>query len=150
MTKERIKMPADIYSHVDDDHTMWGIEKEMQMSGEMDKQLLDLKGFTFDSDTGRKLSDLYEAVNTIGGTKDTPFVLPFRLEGHERPAVVNAYLDPEGRRFHIIWYSEQSGLSRVDDVILDAPSLAKEKRTDSCDSCGDGILGIMEELAKEG
>jgi len=119
------------------------------MSGEMEKQLLDLKGFTFDGDSGRKLSDLYEAVNTIGGAKDTPFVLPFHREGHERPAVVNAYLDPEGRRFHIIWYSEKSGLSRVDDVILDAPSLEREKATDSCESCSQSFQGILEELGKE-
>ncbi|MEE8398678.1 MAG: hypothetical protein V3S89_06715 [Desulfobacterales bacterium] len=119
------------------------------MSGEMNQQLLDLKGFTFDSDTGRKLRDLYETVNTMGGTKDTPFVLPYPLEGHERPAVVNAYLDPEGNRFHIIWYSDTSGLSHVDNVILDAPSLAREKQTDPCNSCGEGMVGILEEMAKD-
>jgi hypothetical protein len=119
------------------------------MSGEMEKQLLDLKGFTFDSDTGRKLSDLYETVNTIGGTKDNPFVLPYQLEGHERPAVVNAYLDSDGKRFHVIWYSDTAGLSHVRDVKFDAPSLARATQTDSCDACGEGMHGILEEMVKD-
>jgi len=115
----------------------------------MNKQILDLKGYTFDGDTGRSLRDLYEAVTTIGGTKDSPFVQPYRLEGHDRPAVVNAYLDAEGGRFHIIWYSDKSGLSHVDDVIFDAPSLARHEQADSCDTCGEGLQGIMQELVKD-
>ena len=143
------KAAPDICTYVDDGLTMLTPGEEAQMTGKIDKQLLELKGFTFDGDTGRTLGDLYEAVNAIGGTKDAPFALPFYVEGHERPAAVNSYLGPEGRRFHIIWYSDNSGLSHVDDVILDAPSLAKDKETDSCETCGEGIHGIMEELEKE-
>ena len=40
--------------------------------------------------------------------------------------------------------------SRVDNVILDAPSLAKEEQTDSCEACGEGIYGILAELQKDG
>ena len=110
----------------------------------IDKQLLDLKEFTFGGDTGRTLSDLYEAVNTIGGTKDAPFVIPLWLEGNERPAAVNSYLDPEGKRFHIIWCSDNSGLSHVVDVIFDAPSLARERHSDgSCEMCG---IEMMKEM----
>ena len=119
------------------------------MSGEMDKQLQDLKGFAFDGDTGRTLNDLYEAVNKMGGTKDAPFVRPFQLEGHDRPAVVNSYLDPEGRRYHVIWYSDKSGLSHVSDVIPDAPSLAKEERADSCGTCADDMHSILQELQQD-
>ena len=119
------------------------------MSREMDNQLLDLRGFAFDGDTGRTLRDLYEAVDKMGGTKDAPFRKPFHLEGHDRPAVVNSYLDPEGRRYHVIWYSDKSGLSHVSDVIPDAPSLAKEERADACGTCADDIHGILEELHKE-
>jgi hypothetical protein len=138
----------DTYSHGEDNRRLT-LEKEAEMVGEIDQQLIDLKEFTFDGDTGRALSDLYEAVNTIGGSKDSPFMQPFRLEGHERPAVVNSYLDPEGGRFHVVWYSDTSGLSHVGDVIFDAPSLEKEKTEDSCDSCGDGIIGIMEQLKND-
>jgi hypothetical protein len=119
------------------------------MPEETDNPLMSLKGYTFDGDTGRTLNDLYEAVYTIGGTKDRPFVRPFYIKGHERPAVVNAYLDPEGNRFHIIWYSDPSGLSHVDNIILDAASLAKEAETDSCDTCGEGIYSILKEIGKE-
>ena len=119
------------------------------MAGGIDKQLLDLKDFTFDGDTGRTLRDLYDSVNAIGGTKDAPFVRPFQLEGHGRPAVVNAYLDPEGRRFHVIWCSDPSGLSRVDSIVFDAPSLVKEEQAESCESCGEGIHGILTELGKD-
>ena len=146
--KGRIETSADGGAR-GDDHPMLILEKEDEMSGELHQQLQDLKGFTFDGDTGRTLGGLYEAVDTIGGTKDTPFVLPYHLEGHDRPAVVNAYLDPEGRRFHVIWYSDKSGLSHVDDVVLDAPSLATDKHTDSCEACGQGIHGIMEEIRNE-
>ena len=118
------------------------------MTKEIDKQLIGLKGFTFDGDTGRTLSDLYEAVNTIGGTRDTPFVSPSRLEGSERPAAVNSYLDPDGRRFHIIWHSDNSGLSHVVDVILDAPSLAREEAAGSCEMCG-GVCSIPGELVND-
>ncbi len=119
------------------------------MSERIDKQLMDLKGFTFDGDTGRTLRDLYQSVDAIGGTKDAPFVQPFQLDGHEPPAAVNAYLDPEGRRFHIIWYSDTSGLSHVENVIFDAPSLARDKQTDSCEGCSEGTLGILEELQRD-
>ena len=120
------------------------------MYREIDKQLLELKGFTFDGDTGRTLRSLYQAVDTIGGTKDVPFVRPYQRQGHDRPAVVNAYLDPEGRRFHIIWYSDDAGLSHVDNVIFDAPSLAEDRRIESCDACGGGIYNILSELDKDG
>ena len=116
------------------------------MSGDLNRQLLDLKGFTFDGDTGRTLNNLYEKVHAVGGSKDTPFMVPFFLEGHERPAVVNAYLDPAGNRFHVIWHSDASGLSHVNDVVLDAPSLAKEKHEDSCDGCGQDILSILHKI----
>lgn len=139
----------DIGSYVDGYHAVPTPREEVGMTGEIDNQLLDLKEFTFDGDTGRTLRDLYESVNAIGGTKDSPFVRPFQLEGHERPGVVNAYLDAEGRRFHIVWYSDKSGLSQVDDVILGAPSLAKDRQTDACQSCGEGIYGILAELEKE-
>ena len=119
------------------------------MSEQIDGQLLGLKGFTFDGDTGKTLSDLYETVNAIGGTRDAPFIKPLRLEGQERPAVVNSYVDPEGRRFHVIWRSDNSGLSFVVDVILDAPSLAREENADSCGTCCGDISGILEELARE-
>ena len=118
------------------------------MSKEIDKQLVGLKGFTFDGDTGRTLSDLYEAVNTIGGTKDAPFVMPSWLKGDEKPVVVNSYFDPEGKRVHVIWNSDNSGLSHVVDVILDAPSLAKEKAAGSCEMCG-GVCSIPGELVND-
>ena len=115
----------------------------------MDNQLLELKGFTFDGDTGRTLGNLYEAVGAIGGAKDAPFVRPFKLEGHDRPAVVNAYVDPEGRRFHVIWYSDEAGLSHVHNVVFDAPSLEKKKQVDSCDACGEDIYTVLGELHKD-
>ena len=112
------------------------------MSESIDKQLLGLKGFTFDGDTGRTLSDLYEAVEATGCTQDTPFVMPSWLEGDQRPSVVNSYLDPEGKRVHIVWGSDNSGFSRVVDVILNAPALAKDEASDSCNMCN-GICGIQ-------
>ena len=108
------------------------------MTENINKELTGLKGFTFDGNTGRTLSDLYEAVNKIGYTTDTPFVMPSWREGDERPVVVNSYLDPEGKRVHIVWHSDDSGLSHVTDIILDAPSLAKEKEASSCEMCGGG------------
>ena len=111
------------------------------MSESTDKQLMSLKGFTFDGDTGRTLGDLYEATQALGCTRDIPFVMPAWLEGGERPVAVNSYLDPEGKRVHVLWESEHSGLSHVVDVILNAPSLAKEKGEDSCETCG-GACGI--------
>lgn len=119
------------------------------MTKELDKQLMGLKGFTFDGDTGRTLIDLYNAVKTIGGKKDALFLAPLPIKGRDRFAVINSYLDPSGRRFHIIWQSDKSGLSEVVDVILNAPSLAKEKG-EACEMCGDGFASILREAAKDG
>ena len=119
------------------------------MSEKVDGILMLLKGFTFDGDTGRTISDLYAAVDGTGCTKDTPFVMPLWLEGDERPAGVNSYLDPEGKRVHVLWQSDDSGLSRVVDVILNAPSLAREKHEegDSCEMCS---IDMMKEMLQEG
>jgi len=111
------------------------------MSESINEQLMDLKGFTFDGDTGRTIDDLYEAVTTMGCTMDSPFIMPLWPEGSQRPSAVNSFLDPEGKRFHIVWSSDDSGLSRVVDVILDAPSLAKESVAETCETCG-GACGI--------
>ena len=117
------------------------------MSESVDNILMLLKEFTFDGDTGRTLDDLYAAVSGTGCTRDDPFVMPLRLEGHERPAVVNGYLDPEGKRVHIIWQSDRSGLSRVVDVILNAPPLARERHSDgSCETCS---IEMMKEMLQE-
>ena len=106
------------------------------MSDNADDRLMLMMGFTFDGDTGRTMADLYRAVEGLGLTRDAPFVMPLWLEGDERPAAVNSYLDPEGKRVHVIWQSDASGLSRVVDIVLDAPSLAREKPAeDSCGSC---------------
>ena len=106
------------------------------MSEKIDRELMLLKGFSFDGDTGRTLDDLYSAVMGTGCTKDDPFAVPTRLEGHDRPAVLNSYLDPEDKRVHIIWKSDRSGLSCVVDVVLDAPPLAKERHShESCEIC---------------
>jgi hypothetical protein len=119
-------------------------EREESMSESVDSKLMLLKGFTFDGDTGRTINDLYSAVTGTGCTRDTPFAMPLWLEGDERPAGVNSYLDPEGKRVHIIWQSDNSGLSRVVDVILNAPSLAREKSEgESCDMCS---IDIMKEM----
>ena len=116
------------------------------MAENIDNILMLLKGFTFDGDTGRTLKDLYAAVNGTGCTRDAPFIMPKRLEGYERPAAVNSYLDPEGRRIHVIWNSDNSGLSTVVDIILDAPSMAREKsEEESCDICS---VNMMEQLAE--
>ena len=110
------------------------------MDDKLRNQLMLLKGFTFDGDTGRVLDDLYKAVSGMGLTRDTPFVSPLWLEDDEIPAVVNSYLEPEGKRVHIVWQSDDSRLSRVVDVILNAPTLAKEKEAGSCEMCsGSGI-----------
>ena len=61
---------------------------------------------------------------------------------------VNSYLDPEGKRVHVLWESEHSGLSHVVDVILNAPSLAKEKGEDSCEMCG-GVCGVPPEAFED-
>jgi len=119
------------------------------MSEKVDGILMLLKGFTFDGDTGRTISDLYAAVDGTGCTKDTPFVMPLWLEGNERPAGVNSYLDPEGKRVHVLWQSDDSGVSRVVDVILNAPSLARDKHEEgeSCEMCS---IDIMKEMLQEG
>ena len=122
------------------------------MSEKVDSILMLLKGFTFDGDTGRTISDLYAAVNGTGCTRDTPFAMPYWLEGDERPAGVNSYLDPEGRRVHIVWQSDASGVSRVIDVVLDAPSLAKEKHEEgeSCEMCSIDMMKAMLQEDAEG
>jgi len=117
------------------------------MSENVNEKLMLLKGFRFDGDTGRTIDDLYAAVNGTGCTKDAPFIMPLWLEGEERPVAVNSYLDPEGQRVHIIWKSDRSGLSSVVDVVLDAPSLAKEKHSDeACDMCS---IEMMKEMLQE-
>lgn len=108
------------------------------MSESINEKLLNLKGYTFDGNTQRSLRDLYEAVNAIGCTRDVPFTQPSWREDIERPVAVNSYLDPEGRRIHVVWGSDSSGLSRVIDVVLNAPSLACEKTETSCSGCGCG------------
>ena len=117
------------------------------MSEGVDNKLMLLKGFSFDGDTGRTIDDLYAAVSGTGCTRDDPFVMPLWLEGDERPAVVNGYLDPEGKGVHIIWQSDRSGLSRVVDVILNAPPLARERHSDgSCETCS---IEMMKEMLQE-
>ena len=102
------------------------------------EQLTGLKGFTFDGDTGRTLRDLHEAVGAAGYRRDAPFVMPSWREGDETPVVLNSYLDGEGNRVHIVWQSDDAGLSRVVDIIGDAPSLEKVMADDAeaCDACG--------------
>ena len=121
------------------------------MSESVDSVLMLLKGFTFDGDTGRTITDLYAAVSGTGCTRDTPFVMPLWLEDDERPAGVNSYLGPEGKRVHIVWQSDASGLSRVVDVVLDAPSLAREKpEGESCDLCSINMMKeMMEQMSQQ-
>lgn len=120
------------------------------MSQNIDDTLMLLKGFTFDGHTGRTLYDLYSAVTGTGCTRDTPFAMPSWVEGDEKPVAVNSYLDPEGKRVHIIWRSDSSGLSSVVDVVLNAPSLAKDKpEGELCDICGDNMIEMMQQLAEE-
>jgi hypothetical protein len=124
--------------------------QEEDMSENVDGTLMLLKGFTFDGHTGRTIDDLYSAVVGTGCTMDTPFAMPSWLEGDEKPVAVNSYLDPEGKRVHVIWHSDNSGLSSVIDVVLNAPSLAKEKPEDeSCDACGANMMEMMKQLAEE-
>ena len=120
---------------------------EEDVSEKVDSILMLLKGFTFDGDTGRTISDLYAAVTGTGCTRDVTFAMPYWFEGDDRPAGVNGYLDPEGKRIHIIWQSDSSGVSQVVDVVLDAPSLAKEKHEDgeSCEMCSiDMMKGMLQ------
>lgn len=102
------------------------------------EQLTRLAGFTFDGDTGRTLRDLYQAVSAAGYTRDAPFVMPSWREGDETPVVLNSYLDSEGNRVHVVWQSDDAGLSRVVDIIDDAPSLERVRAddADACDACG--------------
>ncbi|MDD5287947.1 MAG: hypothetical protein PHY28_02385 [Dehalococcoidales bacterium] len=106
------------------------------MSENINQKLMGLKGFTFDGDTGRTLSNLQAEVDALGYTRDNPFAGPAWRGDTERPLVVNSYLDQEGKRIHLIWGSDKSGLSRVVDVILDAPSLLTKKERASCGTCG--------------
>ena len=117
------------------------------MDEKIRNQLMLFNGFTFDGDTGRVLNDLYMAITEMGLTRDTPFVGPFWLEDDERPAAVNSYLDPEGERVHIVWQSDGSGLSRVVDIILNAPTLAREREEGSCDMCS--ASGIPQEFPND-
>ena len=121
------------------------------MSGSVDNTLMLLKGFTFDGDTGRTIGDLYSAVSGTGCTRDTPFAMHLRLEGDERPAGVNSYLDPEGKRVHIVWKCDDFGLSRVVDIVLNAPSLAREKpEGESCDLCSTNMMQeMMEQMSQQ-
>lgn len=100
-----------------------------------DKQLMALKGFAFDGDTGKTLVDLNRAVTAIGYTKDIPFAVPSWVENEKTPIIVNSYLDPKGNRVHVIWHSDESGLSKVVDVVFDAPSLERKKAEGSCGTC---------------
>ena len=117
------------------------------MTESTDRQLIGLKGFTFDGDTGKALADLYEAVQATGCTRDVPFIAPVWLNGSDRPVAVNSYMDPEGRRVHVIWGPEGTGRSHVVDVILNAPSLARQREEHSCD-CG-GACGVPPEAFAE-
>ena len=122
------------------------------MSESVDNKLMLLKGFSFDGDTGRTIDDLYAAVSGTGCTRDDPFIMPLWLEGDKRPVAVNSYLDPEGKRVHIVWQSDRSGLSRVVDVILNAPSLARERHSDGpCEMCNIEMMkGMLQtETARE-
>ncbi len=115
------------------------------MSAQVQKELVSLKGFTFDGDTGKTLDDLYAAVEKTGYTRDAPFAVPSWREGAERPSVVNSYLDAEGKRAHVIWESDVTGMSRVVDVVMDAPSLLVEKGEGSCGcGCGCGMPDLSE------
>ena len=117
------------------------------MSQSVDDVLMLMRGFTFDGDTGRTVRDLQAAVGGTGCTRDAPFATPKRIKGEARPAGVYSYLDPEGKRVHIVWQSDASGLSRVIDVILGAPSLAREKHEgESCDICS---VQMMQEMFKQ-
>ncbi len=114
------------------------------MSDKTDGILTLLKGFSFDGDTGRTIRDLYAAVDGTGCNRDAPFVMPYWLEGNETPAAVNSFLDPEGKRVHVVWQSDDSGLSQVIDVLFDAPSLAKEKHEGGeCDACSIEMMKQM-------
>lgn len=117
------------------------------MSESVDSKLMLLKGFSFDGDTGRTIDDLYAAVSGIGCTRDDPFITPWWLEGDERPVAVNSYLDPEGKRVQIIWKLDRLGLSRVVDVILNAPPLVMERHSDG--SCGVCSIEMMKEMLEE-
>lgn len=127
------------------DLTGVGLE-EGEMSDSANERLMLLKGFSFDGDTGRTMADLYRAVEGIGFTRDAPFVKPLWLEGDDRPAGVNSFLDPEGKRVHVVWRSDDSGLSTVVDVVLDAPSLAREPSGESCDICS---IDMMSQLSQQ-
>ncbi len=106
------------------------------MASEQETKLAALKGFTFDGRTGRKLKDLYNAVNAAGCTRDEPFITPQWNEGADRPEVVNRYLDSAGKRINVVWSSGNDGTSSVTEVVLDAPP-PEPKQKCSCDgACG--------------
>jgi len=117
------------------------------MSEKTDGILMLLKGFSFDGDTGRTISDLYAAVDGTGCTRDVPFIMPWWGEGYDRPAAANSYLDPDGRRVRIVWRSDESGTSQVVDVIFNAPSLAREKHHEEGDSCDTCSIEMLKQLS---
>lgn len=104
------------------------------MAGEQKARLAAMKGFTFDGSTGRRLKDLYDAVNATGCVRDEPFTTPHWNEGEDRPEVVNRYLDSEGKRINVVWNSGSDGTSRVTDVVFDAPPPEPRQQC----SCGGG------------
>lgn len=114
------------------------------MAQSVRERLVALKGFTFDGQTNRHLSDLYQAIEATGCTKDAPFVAPLWSETTERPAVANSYLDPEGKRVVVVWHSDESGTSCVEDILFDAEPLLKREPSCSCEACGDICLAPAE------
>jgi hypothetical protein len=123
-------------------------EREEIVVENVDDVLMLLKGFTFDGDTGRTIRDLHAAIDGTGCTRDAPFAGHLRLKGHDMPLGVYSYLEPDGRRVHIIWRSDESGLSQVADVVFDAPSLAREKHDgEAWDVCS---IDMMREMLRGG
>ena len=117
------------------------------------EQLMQLKGYTFDGDTGRTLRDLYQAVGDAGYERDAPFIMPSWRDGDDMPVVLNSYLDDDGNRVHVVWQSDDAGQSIVVDIIADAPSLQKVAVDDaeSCSACGgtatflDALQALLED-----
>ncbi len=106
------------------------------MTGEQKAKLAALEGFTFDGSTGRRLQDLYDAVNATGCVRDEPFVTPHWGEGEDQPEVVNRYLDSEGKRINVVWSSDSDGTSRVTQVVFDAPPPEPRQKCSCGGECG--------------
>ncbi len=106
------------------------------MASEQKEKLAALKGFTFDGRTGRKLKDLYNAVNATGCTRAEPFVTPRWNEGEDRPEVVNRYLDAAGERVNVVWSSDSDGTSRVTEIVFDAPPPEPKQKCSCNGECG--------------